>query len=161
MPYLRGDCRPGDFGEPTIDKNGPDTKHEIQEKVRGRIWGRLLIPKNTIRSPASVLFPLTLRKKGGSRVSKLATLLLIFSLALSLHSFALAKDSSPGDPSTGAVVLDILLLRPLGFCGTILGASAFVISLPVSVPFKKTDEASKILVLEPYNYTFERPLGKI
>jgi len=35
--YLRGDCRPGDFGEPAIDKNGPDTKHEKQEKMRGLI----------------------------------------------------------------------------------------------------------------------------
>ena len=94
-------------------------------------------------------------------MSKLATFLLICSLVLSLNSFALAKDSSSGDPSTGAVVLDILVLRPLGFCGTILGASTFVIALPVTVPFKKTDEASKILVMEPYSYTFERPLGKI
>ena len=34
MCYLRGDCRPGDFGEPGIDKNGPGSKHEKQEKVR-------------------------------------------------------------------------------------------------------------------------------
>lgn len=94
-------------------------------------------------------------------MTKFATFLLICSLVLSLNSFVLAKDNSSGDPSTGAVVLDILLLRPLGFCGTLLGASAFVISLPVTVPFKKTDEASKILVLEPYGYTFVRPLGKI
>ena len=52
-------------------------------------------------------------------------------------------------------MLDILVLRPLGLCGTILGASAFVVSLPVTVPFKKTDEVSKILVMEPYDYTFE------
>lgn len=101
------------------------------------------------------------RKKGASEMTKFATFLLICSLVLSLHSFALAKDNSPGGPSAGAVVLDILLLRPLGFCGTILGASAFVISLPVTAPFKKTDEASKMLVMEPYSYTFERPLGKI
>jgi hypothetical protein len=100
-------------------------------------------------------------KKGGSKMSKLSTFLLICSLVLSLQSFVLAKDSSSGGPSTGAVVLDILVLRPLGLCGTILGASAFVISLPVTVPFKKTDEASKMLVMEPYGYTFERHLGKI
>ncbi len=94
-------------------------------------------------------------------MAKFATFLLVCFLVLSLNSFVLAKDNSSGDPSTGAVVLDILVLRPLGFCGTILGASAFVISLPVTVPFKKTDEASKMLVMEPYGYTSERPLGKI
>jgi len=52
MCYLRGDCRPGDFGEPAIDKNGPDAKHEKQEKMRGLIWTRPLIPKNTIWSSA-------------------------------------------------------------------------------------------------------------
>jgi hypothetical protein len=50
MCYLRGDCRPGDFGEPGIDKNGPGAKHEKQEKVRELMWARLLIPKNTIGS---------------------------------------------------------------------------------------------------------------
>jgi hypothetical protein len=48
MCYLRGDCRSGDIGEPGIDKNGPDAKHEKQEKMRGLIWGILLIPKNII-----------------------------------------------------------------------------------------------------------------
>jgi hypothetical protein len=50
MCYLRGDCRPGDFGESAVDKDGPGAKHEKQEKVRGLIWARLLIPKNTIWS---------------------------------------------------------------------------------------------------------------
>jgi hypothetical protein len=47
MCYLRGDCRPGDFGEQAIDKNGSDAKHEKQEKMRGFIWARPLIPRNT------------------------------------------------------------------------------------------------------------------
>jgi hypothetical protein len=93
-------------------------------------------------------------------MTKFATFLLICFLVLSLNRSVLAKDNSSGNPSVGAVMLDILVLRPLGLCGTILGASAYAISLPVTVPFKKTDEASKILVMEPYSYTFERPLGK-
>ena len=51
MCYLRGDCRPGDSGEPTFDKDGPVAIHEKQEKATGLIWGRLLIQKNTIWSP--------------------------------------------------------------------------------------------------------------
>lgn len=94
-------------------------------------------------------------------MTKFATFLLVCSLVLSLNSFALAKDNPSGHPSTGAIVLDILVLRPLGFCGTILGTSAFVMSLPVSIPFEKTDKVLEMVVMVPYGYTFERPLGQI
>ena len=93
-------------------------------------------------------------------MTKLATFLLICFLVLSLNSFVLAEDNSSGCPSMGAVVLDILVHRPLGLCGTILGASAYAISLPVTAHFKKRDEVKKILVMEPYDYTFKRPLGE-
>lgn len=89
------------------------------------------------------------------------TYLIILFLVMSLNNLAFAGDSSPGDPSAGAVVADILALRPLGFCGLILGTAAFVISLPVSIASKKTEEVSRILLEEPYRYTFERPLGKM
>jgi hypothetical protein len=32
---LRRDCRPGDFGESAIGKNGPGVKQKKQETVRG------------------------------------------------------------------------------------------------------------------------------
>ena len=34
MCYLRGACRPGDFGESGVDKDGTGAKHEKQEKMR-------------------------------------------------------------------------------------------------------------------------------
>jgi hypothetical protein len=49
MLDLRGTCRPGDFEQSGVDKDGTGAKHEKQEEVRGLIWARLLIPKNTIR----------------------------------------------------------------------------------------------------------------
>lgn len=94
-------------------------------------------------------------------MTKFATFLLVCSLVLYLNSFVLAKDNPSGRPSTGEIVLDILVLRPLGFFGTILGASAFVMSLPVSIPYEKTDEVLETVVMVPFAFTFERPLGKI
>lgn len=44
---LRGECGPGDFGESAIDKDRPGAKLKKKEKVRGLVWARLLIPKNT------------------------------------------------------------------------------------------------------------------
>jgi hypothetical protein len=63
--------------------------------------------------------------------------------------------------SAADIVADIFLLRPAGFIGTILGTAGFVITLPVTLPTKKTDSASKMLIITPFDYTFNRPLGKI
>ncbi len=89
------------------------------------------------------------------------TLLLISCIIFILSTYALAADNSARGPSVGAVVADILIHRPLGFCGTVLGVATFVISLPITVPTRKTEEASRILIDQPYNYTFERPLGRM
>jgi len=93
-------------------------------------------------------------------MTKFGIFLLACFLVLSVNSFVLAKDNSSGCPSMGAVAMDILVHRPLGLCGTVLGASAYAISLPVTAHFKKKEEAKKILVTEPYDYTFKRPLGE-
>ncbi len=92
---------------------------------------------------------------------KIITLLLISCFVMSLSTFAFAADNSPRGPSAGAVVADVLVLPPLGFCGTVLGSAAFVVSLPVTVPTRKTEEASKMLVEKPFNYTFRRRVGKM
>ena len=80
-------------------------------------------------------------------------------LVLAFNSVSLAAiQESSSRPSAGAVVSDVLVLRPLGFAGTILGSAAFVVSLPVTLATHKVDRAEKLLVEEPYDYTFERPL---
>lgn len=94
-------------------------------------------------------------------MNKILSILLISLLVISLNTFALAKDNSSESPSGGAVVTDILFLRPLGFAGLIVGKAAFVASLPITIPFNSNHEAAKVLVMEPYRYTFERPLGEM
>jgi hypothetical protein len=95
-----------------------------------------------------------MKKKTG--IFAAALLILVFSSV----SFASTQGSS-STPSAGAVVSDVLVLRPLGFAGTILGGAAFVVSLPVTLATHKVDRAEKLLVQEPYDYTFERPLGRM
>ncbi len=87
-----------------------------------------------------------------------AALVLMF--VLSSVSIASTRGPAPG-PSAGAVVSDVLVLRPLGFVGTVLGGAAFIVSLPVTLATHKVDRAEKLLVQEPYDYTFERPLGQM
>ena len=73
----------------------------------------------------------------------------------------MAEDSSSVTPSPGVVVADMFVLRPIGLAGFILGKAACIVSLPVTIPFNSTHEVAKVLVMEPYRYTFERPLGKM
>ena len=94
---------------------------------------------------------------------KQIVIILVFSLlTLLLSTIASADDSSSAvKPSPGAVIADLLVLRPIGFAGTIMGLAACIVSAPVTIPFNSTHEAAKVLVFEPYDYTFERPLGKM
>jgi hypothetical protein len=89
------------------------------------------------------------------------TFLTVFFFVLSFNGLLLAKDDASGDLSGAEVVLDVLLVRPQGFMQIPLGAVAFVISLPVTIPLKKTDEAEEFLITYPYYYYFKRPLGEM
>lgn len=94
---------------------------------------------------------------------RILSTLMITLLILSFNSLAFAVDQHgmSSKPSPGAIVADVLVLRPLGFAGTVLGGAAFIVSLPVTVPSHKVNSAAKFLVEEPFNYTFERPIGQM
>ncbi len=95
-------------------------------------------------------------------MKKTMSLLIATLLILVFNSVSLAAvQESSSRPSAGAVVSDILVLRPLGFVGTVLGGAAFVVSLPVTLATHKVDRSEELLVQEPYDYTFERPLGQM
>lgn len=94
-------------------------------------------------------------------MKKIFFIFLIFSLAFTLNTVALAEGRFSRPPSPGAVLADILAIRPIGFVGTVLGTAACIVSLPVTIPFNSTHEVAKVLVFEPYRYTFERPLGEM
>ena len=94
-------------------------------------------------------------------MKKVSVFLIISLLLLSLHSFASAQGNPSSAPSGGAIIADILLLRPLGFLGLVAGTAGVVISFPVTIPFNRTHEVAEILIMQPYRYTFERPLGEM
>jgi hypothetical protein len=97
-------------------------------------------------------------------VTKIVTRLIVAFLILSFfNSVALAngQEGKPSSPSPEAIVADVLVLRPFGLGGTILGAAAFVISLPVTLPFRQTERVGEYLVMTPLHFTFERPLGQM
>lgn len=89
----------------------------------------------------------------------ISALVLIF--VLSYNGLLFAKDDSSEDLSYPEVVGDVLWVRPLGVVHIALGATAFVISLPVTFPLKKAGEAKEFLITYPYNYYLRRPVREM
>ena len=63
------------------------------------------------------------------------------------------------EKGAGTMVVDGLVVRPISFLGTILGAVAFVLTLPFSAAGGNVNEAAEYLVVGPAEYTFSRCLG--
>ena len=56
--------------------------------------------------------------------------------------------------------LDLLVLRPLGVGATVVGFGFFLVGGPLSAPSGQFRDAWELLVVSPYQFTFERPLGE-
>lgn len=65
------------------------------------------------------------------------------------------------DRPTGAVMAaDGLVVRPLGIVSTVLGAATWLVTLPFTLPSGSVREAGEVLVRDPAQFTFTRPLGE-
>ncbi len=94
-------------------------------------------------------------------MKKFGFFLIITLLVLSISLPVIAEDRSSSSPSVQDIVEDVLWIRPLGFVRVIIEAVAFGVSLPVTAPLERVDEASEFLIKDPYAFTFERPLGEM
>jgi hypothetical protein len=89
----------------------------------------------------------------------------VFAVAIpgiaSAASMSSTVDSAHGEPPTaGTMLADTFMVRPLTLAGTVVGAVTYVITLPFSALGGNVGEAGKILVADPFMYTFVRPLGQ-
>lgn len=91
----------------------------------------------------------------------LATTLAVAQEAVELKAAEKANETTEESNGAGAMVLDAFLLRPLGLAATVLGTAMFVVTLPFSLPTRSADDAAKVLVVKPAEYTFARPLGEV
>lgn len=63
-----------------------------------------------------------------------------------------------GDKGTDMLV-DAVVMRPLGLAATALGAVITVVTLPFTLPSASAGEAARSMIAAPAEYTFNRPLG--
>ncbi len=70
------------------------------------------------------------------------------------NTMAFAEDTKEGN-----IIGDALIVRPLGLVSIVAGTAVFVISLPFAVITKDVPKTAKQLVVDPFNYTFDRPIG--
>jgi len=92
---------------------------------------------------------------------------LVLTLFLSVATPVLANGGS-GDPRytiqnppAYAMLGDLLIARPLLLAATVIGAGAFVVSLPFTALGGGVGDAGKALVVDPARATFVRCLGCI
>ena len=63
-----------------------------------------------------------------------------------------------GDKSTDMVV-DAVVMRPLGLVATLVGTVLTVVALPFTIPSGSVESSARELIVKPAEYTFKRPLG--
>ncbi|MDD5367411.1 MAG: hypothetical protein PHR30_18915, partial [Gallionellaceae bacterium] len=74
--------------------------------------------------------------------------------------FPALADTVTGDKG-GDMLVDLIVLRPLGLVTTVVGATVFVLGLPFTLPGGQVGESACALVTRPAAYTFSRPLGDL
>ena len=86
----------------------------------------------------------------------LSILLVTIMLFSAAPAFAASSDIDAAD-----IVIDTAFLRPLGIVSTAFGTAFFVVSLPFAAITSSVGTSFDLLVKDPFEYTFRRPLGQI
>lgn len=95
-----------------------------------------------------------------AKQSMILLLILIF-VAVPFGSSAFARQElSSEEPTAIAMFADLVLLRPLGFLAFLGGTGLFIVSLPFSALGGNAETAADKFVVEPADFTFQRPLGE-
>jgi len=86
-------------------------------------------------------------------------LLAILCVVFSFNHLVWAGNGSQEQPSAEDLIGDAIWVRPFAVIGTVIEAVAFVVSYPVTKSLGWEKEAHEFLIQDPYQNTFERPLG--
>lgn len=85
---------------------------------------------------------------------------MLLSVPFAGSTFASARDDVVGNPTSGEMIWDIVILRPVGLCAQAVGAATFFISAPFSAAGGNIYDAQDELIVKPAKFTWKRPLGE-
>ena len=86
-------------------------------------------------------------------------------LALALTASAFGQDAEVQLPpacerqAAEAIIFDTLVTRPLGLAAMVVGFAAAIVAYPFALCSHSTERVTQKLIVEPYEYTFKRPVG--
>jgi hypothetical protein len=93
--------------------------------------------------------------------SRLAVAVMVALIVGLLSPAAFADQYAEREKPTGGMMMwDALVMRPIGIVGTVLGSAVWLVSYPFAALGGNTDESTEALVQEPFEWTFQRPLGE-
>lgn len=90
--------------------------------------------------------------------SRSISIILVASLILAFYPYQ-GYPATEDRPSGSAMMIDIPV-RVLSLGLTLFSATLFVVALPFTLASDSTGDAWEALVVEPYEFTFTRPLGQ-
>jgi len=64
------------------------------------------------------------------------------------------------EPTGGMMMWDALVMRPVGIIGTAFGSVVWLVSYPFAAWGGNADQSTQRLVTDPFEWTFQRPLGE-
>ena len=64
------------------------------------------------------------------------------------------------EPTGGMMMWDALVMRPIGIVGTAVGSVVWLVSYPFAAWGGNSNESTQRLVTDPFEWTFQRPLGE-
>ena len=91
-----------------------------------------------------------------SKTIKIITIACLLFALLSVNVSAAIPKERPG---AFAMVIDVPI-RVVGLGLALIGSAFFVVALPFALTSGSTGDAWDALVIEPFKFTFTRPLGK-
>ncbi len=95
-------------------------------------------------------------------MKKLITVLSLAALLTLPATITPASDMTDYEETDGtAIVLDVLIARPLGIASLALGTVIFIVALPYTIPSWTIGRTADKLVADPFRFTFLRPVGEV
>lgn len=79
-------------------------------------------------------------------------------ILMNLYTMGWAEEKwNKDDPLTDEWnIFDLLIARPMGVAGGIIGTAVFILSLPFTIPTGSVDDAAQMFVVKPFNFSFVR-----